>query len=574
MRRRSSWVAVTALLVAMGTGCGANGPSPEEQVSTTTAPLATVFASQVAGGAFHTCILLTDHTVQCGGDNFLGELGDGTRTAHLTPAPVPGLSNVQQIAVGSGHSCALLFDKTVKCWGDDVNGEIGDGATGVFRFTPVAVVGLANVTAISSSHQHTCAVLTDGTVKCWGANTTGQLGDGTLTDRSVPTIVPGLSGAIGVAAGLNHSCALLGDRTVKCWGQNTHGEVGDGTTALRLTPTTVGGLSGVFGIAAGFGVSCGILSGGKVKCWGLGGLVGDGTNVARLTPTSVVGLTGVIDLSAKSKVCAMQLNGTVTCWGFAQTSIGEVTDHFTPTPLPCLGGVSQTGQGDEHFCAVHTDGAVSCWGRNEVGQLADGTMTNRPIPEILPSFPGNGTGTSASCCSAHPGVGCNRPAVVSCVCAASADPFCCTSSWDLQCRNEGSASTCWSAVCGNGVVEAGETCDDGNMIPGDGCDVNCRREGFACVIHGTPDISDATTSACVCAIDSFCCNSSWDFHCAGEANTQCHACGSPCTVHETPGSTEPNVTTCVCAIDNFCCRERWDGICVSEASNNCARACP
>src|SRR5262245_31611103 len=109
MRGRSSWVAATALLVAMETGCVSDRPSPEGEVSTTASPLATVFASQVGGGFFHTCILLTNHTVQCGGGNNLGELGDGTQTDHLNPAPVTGISTAQQIAVGDQFTCALLL---------------------------------------------------------------------------------------------------------------------------------------------------------------------------------------------------------------------------------------------------------------------------------------------------------------------------------------------------------------------------------------------------------------------------------------------------------------------------------
>src|SRR5439155_1222056 len=138
---------------------------------------------QIAAGDAQTCALLADTTVHCWGLG--GELGDGTTTGKLTPVAVAGLSGVRAIAAFAGHTCALLADTTVRCWGYNGYGELGDG-TGADSLNPVTVIAaagntgaLSGVTAISLSNAHTCALLADTTVRCWGVNSQGQLGDGT-----------------------------------------------------------------------------------------------------------------------------------------------------------------------------------------------------------------------------------------------------------------------------------------------------------------------------------------------------------------------------------------------------------
>src|SRR5262249_16263395 len=147
------------------------------------------------------------------------------------------------------HSCARMADGTVKCWGANGLGELGDGTT-TDRALPTTVPGLAGVAQLALGGQHSCARLDDGTVKCWGGNFSGELGDGTTTAKSKPTAVPGLTGvaklALGGSAGVSaHSCALMNDGTVKCWGYNGHGQLGDGTLVAKKVPTTVPGLGGV-----------------------------------------------------------------------------------------------------------------------------------------------------------------------------------------------------------------------------------------------------------------------------------------------------------------------------------------
>ena len=127
----------------------------------------------------------------------------------------------------------MLGDGTARCWGNNWFGQLGDGTT-TERHTPVAVSGLSNAVAIAAGNYHTCAVLGDGTARCWGRNDYGQLGDGTTTERHTPVAVSGLTNAVAVSAGGDHTCAVLSDGTARCWGDNSDGQLGDGTTADRL----------------------------------------------------------------------------------------------------------------------------------------------------------------------------------------------------------------------------------------------------------------------------------------------------------------------------------------------------
>jgi len=287
-------------------------------------------------------------------------LGNYNALTLLTPFKADGLTNIaiaqlggwanRSISTSYEHTCALLSNATVKCWGNNTYGELGDGSQ-TTRLTPVNVSGLSSgVIAISAGSGHTCALLSTGGVKCWGWNNWGQIGDdagdgkGELTNRISPVAVTSLSsGVTAISAGYYHTCALLSTGAAKCWGSNGSGQLGNGTKNTGVIPTNVSGLSsGVTAIEAGFHFTCALLSTGAVKCWGTNrdGQLGDSTTTERLIPTGVSGLnSGVTAISPGGDyTCALLSTGGVKCWGFNfNGQLGDGTTNTSLTPVDVSG---------------------------------------------------------------------------------------------------------------------------------------------------------------------------------------------------------------------------------------------
>jgi alpha-tubulin suppressor-like RCC1 family protein len=261
-------------------------------------------AIALAGGLRHTCALLADGTVQCWGDNDFGEGGNGTRSPSPTPVAVLNLTGATGIAASVEASCALLMGGTAVCWG--TTAALGGGQIHV---VPTPVANLSGATALAVGYDSGCALLTGGTVQCWGDNQFGQLGNGTHAswgaDSGAPGPVTGISDAVALAGSGQSFCALLRDGTVRCWGFNGFGQLGDGSVNLAdsgpserysATPVTVSNLSGAVSVAiggseplAGGGSACALLSSGDVKCWGYNscGQLGDGTTTSSSSPVTV-----------------------------------------------------------------------------------------------------------------------------------------------------------------------------------------------------------------------------------------------------------------------------------------------
>lgn len=267
---------------------------------------------------------------------------------------------------GSTHTCAVTSEGEVRCWGSNFRGQVGDGTT-LRRTVPVGVRVLSGVRAVGAG-DHTCALTTLGAISCWGSNSSGELGDGTRADRRAPVSVSGLSGrANALAVGLDHTCALLESATVACWGENGRGQLGTGTTVDSSVPVAVPGLPRIAAVDSGGSHTCALTTTGGVKCWGSNayGQLGTGTEGgSSITPVDVAGLTS---------------------------------------------GIASIAAGGDHTCAVTTDGGAKCWGIDDHGQL--GTVTNcGTFPNWVCTSPGpvDELSTGVSAMTAGPDHTCAR----------------------------------------------------------------------------------------------------------------------------------------------------------------------
>ncbi|UJR79600.1 RCC1 domain-containing protein [Sandaracinus amylolyticus] len=352
-------------------------------------------ALSVGLGDRHTCVLREDGTIACWGNNSFGQLGDGTTTTRLRPIVVPGIDNAVAVAVGVNHTCALLRDDTVRCWGWSEYGQAGPNASGAQQTSPVEVIGFTEPLEITAGLLHTCVRQRNGFVRCWGHNALGQLGNRTFTSSPAPVTVYGIGGAlaaIAISAGENHTCVVRNDRTVWCWGANSQGQLGDSTTTERNAPVAARDLTSAIGIAAGRAHTCAVQEGGRVSCWGANGSgqLGVGDTSARVTPVGLTGLDGVTAIDAgTTHSCVVRTTGGVQCWGsnnLGQLGTGTRDPSTTAVDVVGLGDAIGIRLGNSYSCTLQSNGGVRCWGSNTSGSLGDGTtfVQERPIIVTVP----------------------------------------------------------------------------------------------------------------------------------------------------------------------------------------------
>ena len=303
------------------------------------------------------------------------------------------LSDVTQVTVGWRHTCALLGNKRIKCWGDNSYGQLGNGSTDDSA-TPEDVADLSDIVYIAAGDSHTCAIDGNNGVWCWGRNVAGQIGDGTFDHRSTPVAVKEIDNATKIIAAGWISCALLTTKEIKCWGNNDHYTMADGTQTDRPTPILIDGIDDAIELAAGGGHVCAVLSTGRVACWGDSskGQQGDGSKDTNFVPTTIDGLSGVTAIDAgRSHTCVLSESKSVSCWGSnggMQIGDGTTNDRLTPYTLimekesiaVAAGSFFLSNDYLGHSCVLHSDATASCWGSNRAGQLGDGTTTNRANP--------------------------------------------------------------------------------------------------------------------------------------------------------------------------------------------------
>jgi alpha-tubulin suppressor-like RCC1 family protein len=238
-----------------------------------------------------------------------------------------------------------MGDGTVQCWGRNDHNDLGDGTT-LFKYTPVPVLGIENATTIASGVWQACAVLADGTVKCWGANNRAELGNGTTAATPTATLVSGIDGitnkVLAVSPAEDHSCVLLADGSIRCFGENLYGELGDGKTVMGLVPVVAQFPKDATGVASGIQFTCALFGPASLQCLGKGasGQLGNGAFAQSPTPV-VVSLpegASVQSLAVKyNHICALGSEGELWCWGdnsSGQLGNGTTTNSNRPVEVP------------------------------------------------------------------------------------------------------------------------------------------------------------------------------------------------------------------------------------------------
>ena len=341
----------------------------------------------------------------------------GTPTEAATDGREAVLVGIAQVTTGDYHSCARLANNQARCWGLNDEGQLGNNTT---DDSPTAVVvknvtgpgPLQNVVQVAAGEYHSCALLANGQVRCWGYNSSGQLGDGTNDDSERPVVVrnAGDTGPLlnvrAITAETGGTCALLTSDQIRCWGEDDYGQLGNGAPAADTNlPVTVkglggtGALTGVRSIEGGYDNNCAVLSNGQARCWGYnGGALGNGDEADVFHPVVVKNiagggaLTGVTQISQGGyHACVRLANGQARCWGDnedGQLGNGGNTDTELPVVVRRVGGGALTGvvsvfAADDTTCAQVTGGQARCWGFDTSGENGDGTIGSpdgRKIP--------------------------------------------------------------------------------------------------------------------------------------------------------------------------------------------------
>ncbi len=369
----------------------------------------------------HSCFIDGAGVLSCWGDESGGELGNGGPLAeqHDQPTPVDTAGAIPDtwtaVTVGSTGSCALATDATAWCWGRDSSGELGNGAalTGSQASpTPADTAGTIpdTWTAIAGGDFHTCAIATDGTAWCWGADPSGELGNGAaLTGNQVSPSPVDTTGPIpdtwtAITAGDDYACAIGSDGTAWCWGNDSSGQLGNGAvlTANQPSPTpvdTAGPIPDTWtAITAGSNTTCAIATDATAWCWGNdnSGALGNGAGLtgpqASPSPVDTAGPipdTWTAISAGPGHICAIGSDGTAWCWGSdfrSRLGNGPVLtdDQPSPSPVDTAGSIPDTwvaiGAGSITACAIASGGTVWCWGSDLGGRLGNGTVLTAEQP--------------------------------------------------------------------------------------------------------------------------------------------------------------------------------------------------
>ncbi|MGK5092585.1 Calx-beta domain-containing protein [Deltaproteobacteria bacterium TL4] len=278
-------------------------------------------AKQIAAGTRHTCALSHSGTVKCWGSNDLGQLGDGGTRSKFIPVQVRDLINVERIDIGVAHSCAVTNEGSLFCWGDGFYGQLGNDSSVMKQSIPIKVKNINEVQSVALGEHHSCGVVKSGEVYCWGIKDYAQQGRVALHEKNgIPEKIEGIKDAIEISAGLHHTCVLLKNRKVQCWGEGKYGQLGDGKLEGSLKPVFVSALAEVSQLASGESHNCALLNNGDVHCWGRGtegqlkkgGLKNEPVPIL-VTPENIMQIQYLA--AGGSSTCIITATGDVSCWG-------------------------------------------------------------------------------------------------------------------------------------------------------------------------------------------------------------------------------------------------------------------
>ena len=364
-------------------------------------------ASSVIGtGAVHTCGILENGSAMCWGRDTYGQLGDGgeaaTNTRPSTYVDTPNDVTISQIFAGPFRTCAIFSNDVTNCWGFNEDGQSGDESTNTYK-SPTNAVNFPDgrvAKSIGMGHKHTCAILDNDQLACWGADLHGALGNGESNseDQYLPVIIqtPADRTPLKVEGGVSHTCILMDDGGVMCWGRDNAGQLGNGDSS----PTTYVPESDVIlpegrvvtDFSLGNEHSCAILDNDSVVCWGMNnyGQLGDNSTTNAKSPTFVHmpnGSKATKISSGSAHTCATIDNGSLYCWGHNKNSrLGIGTSggvHKIPMFVSANQSIVEISASSEHTCVLSENGSISCWGRNNYGQLGLGHTGERNTPNQL-----------------------------------------------------------------------------------------------------------------------------------------------------------------------------------------------